>query len=68
MYGPAGAGDGLGEVLFELRTIGAQVRVTAIDARTHTEVVIVAPRTASQTDMKRIARAKLARAVAQKSG
>ena len=34
-----------GEVLFEFRQLGAQMRVAAIDAETGTEVVVIAPAT-----------------------
>lgn len=52
------------EVLFEFRAIGNQWRVTALDPKTGTEVVIVAPRNASREDIKKIAAAKLQRALA----
>ncbi len=48
-----------GEVYFEFTTIGPQVRVAALDARTGVEVVIIAPKTAPQSQMQQIAMAKL---------
>lgn len=56
------------EVLFEFRFVGQQVRVAAIDSATGTEVVIMAPRTASKLEMQRVASAKLRRALATSSG
>ncbi len=54
-------GDGLREVYFEFVSLGKQIRVAAIDPDTGTEVVIIAPASASQHDMQRIATAKLQR-------
>lgn len=48
-----------GEVLFEFRQLGAQMRVAAIHADTGTEVVVIAPATATQIQMKSLALAKL---------
>lgn len=48
-----------GEVYFEFTAIGPQVRVAALDARTGVEVVIIAPKTAAQSQMQQIAMAKL---------
>ena len=53
--------DGKGEVLFEFTRIGVQMRVSAIDPVTGTEVVIVAPATAPRSQMQQIAMAKLKR-------
>lgn len=58
----------VGEVLFEFRQLGAQIRVAAIDPVTGTEVVIMAPRSASRSDMRRVAIAKLRRRLAQEEG
>ncbi|MCB9993673.1 MAG: hypothetical protein H6873_08435 [Hyphomicrobiaceae bacterium] len=55
--------NGPEEVLFEFRAIGAQWRVTAIDPKSGKEVVLVAPRTASTEEIKKIAAAKLRRAL-----
>ena len=52
---------GQGEVLFEFTRIGAQQRVSAIDAATGTEVVIVAPANAPRSQVQQIAVAKLRR-------
>jgi hypothetical protein len=59
--GPGKPGSGKGEVYFEFTQIGGQMRVVAIDAGTGTEVVIVAPLTATQIQMQNIALAKLKR-------
>jgi hypothetical protein len=52
---------GPGDVYFEFTQIGNQMRVAAIDARTGTEVIIIAPVTASQIQMQNLALAKLKR-------
>jgi hypothetical protein len=57
--------SGPGEVYFEFTWIGSQMRVAAIDARTGTEVIIVAPVTATQIQMQNIALAKLRRRLEQ---
>ncbi len=56
------------EILFEFRPIGNQVRVAAIDPETGVEVIVIAPRNAAQSDMQRIATAKLLRQLAKESG
>ncbi|WP_404404424.1 DUF6898 family protein [Pelagibacterium halotolerans] len=53
------------ETLFEFRQVGQQVRVAAIDPETGVEVIIVAPATATETQMKSIALAKLKRKLEQ---
>jgi hypothetical protein len=50
-----------GEVFFEFTQLGQQMRVAAIDAATSTEVVIIAPVTATRIQMQNIALAKLKR-------
>ena len=63
--GPDRDGKGLsGEVLFEFKQLGAQMRVAAIDAATSIEVVIIAPLTATQVQMQNLALAKLKRRLA----
>jgi hypothetical protein len=59
--GPGRPGSGGNEVYFEFTQIGGQMRVAAIDGRTGTEVIIVAPLTATQIQMQNIALAKLKR-------
>lgn len=54
-----------GEVLFEFQQIGQQMRVAAIDGGTGTEVIIIAPLTASRAQMQQIAMAKLRRRMEQ---
>ena len=48
-----------GEVLFEFVQMGRQVRVAAIDPASGTEVVVIAPITASKGQMQQLALAKL---------
>lgn len=50
----------LHEVLFEMRRVGKVLRVTAIDARTGTEVIMVADPRQSQHAIKTLAARKLA--------
>ena len=54
-----------GEVLFEFTQLGGQMRVAAIDGRTGTEVIVIAPVTATQIQMQNIALAKLKRRLEQ---
>lgn len=61
---PQSDGDGMGEVLFEFIRVGGQLRVSAIDPTTGTEVVIVAPLTAPRSQVQQIALAKLRRKIA----
>ncbi|VAW25100.1 hypothetical protein MNBD_ALPHA11-2183 [hydrothermal vent metagenome] len=49
------------EIYFEFISMGKQIRVAAIDPDSGAEVVIIAPASASQLDMQRIATAKLIR-------
>ena len=53
--------QGPGEVLFEYVRVGAQMRVSAIDPKTGTEVVIVAPANAPRHQVQQVAMAKLRR-------
>jgi hypothetical protein len=48
-----------GEVYFEFIAIGAQVKVTAVDADTGVEVVVFGPAHAAAADLERLALAKL---------
>ncbi len=52
---------GRGEVYFEFRQIGVQMRVAAIDADSGTEVVVITPVSATQAQMQALALAKLRR-------
>ncbi|SDG70889.1 DUF6898 family protein [Pelagibacterium luteolum] len=61
------AGQGR-EVLFEFRQAGPQIRVAAIDVETGIEVVAIAPLTASETQMKNLALAKLRRRIEMDTG
>ncbi len=48
-----------GEIYFEFTAIGRNVKVSAIDAETGTEVSILGPVTASRADLQRLALQKL---------
>ena len=48
-----------GEVYFEFRRVGNAVRVTAVDADSGVEVVVMGPATASQTELQNLAHRKL---------
>ena len=48
-----------GEIYFEFTAIGRNVKVSAIDAATGTEVSIMGPVTASRADFQRLALQKL---------
>lgn len=51
----------IGQVLFEFKQVGGQMRVAAIHADSGVEVIVVAPTTATQTQMQQLAYAKLKR-------
>lgn len=51
------------QIYFEFVPIGAQIKVSAIDALTRTEVCIIAPRSALRKDMEMLALRKLQRAL-----
>jgi hypothetical protein len=53
------AADESREVYFEFTTIGASAKVVAIDATTGTEVTVIGPANAAQSDLKRLALGKL---------
>ena len=55
------------EVYFEYFVIGATVKVSAVDADTGIEVVIMGPRSTSRGELERIALQKLKRALDRKS-
>jgi hypothetical protein len=57
-----------GEVLFEFRQLGGQMRVAAIDAASGVEVVVIAPLSATRTQMQALALAKLRRRLGQGVG
>ncbi len=56
--------SGPSEVYFEFVQLGQQMRVAAIDARSGIEVVVIAPLSATQTQMQNLALAKLKRRLA----
>ena len=47
------------EVYFELTRLGSTVKVVAIDGTTGTEVAVMGPASAAQSDLERLALAKL---------
>jgi hypothetical protein len=63
-----GRGGKSSEVFFEFTQLGQQMRVAAIDAATSTEVVIIAPLTATRIQMQNLALAKLRRKLGDASG
>lgn len=56
------------EVLFEFHQAGPQVRVAAIDVESGIEIVVIAPATATQLQMKNLALAKLRRRLEAEEG
>ena len=56
------------EVLFEFTQIGQQMRVSAIDADTKIEVIVITPVTASRYQMQALAMSKLKRRLAEGEG
>lgn len=56
----------LPEILLEIRRIGKNLRVVAIDPNTKTEVTMIAPSYATRTVIKRNAARKLAYVIAKK--
>lgn len=69
MAGPGSRGSASpgSSVFFEFTQLGPQMRVAAIDEKTGTEVVVIAPVTATQIQMQNLALAKLKRRLAQDS-
>lgn len=57
-----------GEVYFEFQPVGQAMKVMAIDAATGTEVAIIGPLNASQSDLQEIALRKLRRRMAKDTG
>jgi hypothetical protein len=49
--------------IFEFQQIGHSVKVSAVDEATGVEVSIVGPATAMRSDLEKVARAKLTRAL-----
>ncbi|SFZ81336.1 hypothetical protein SAMN02983003_0443 [Devosia enhydra] len=60
-----GASDGPGKIYFEMRPMGAQLRVVAIDAATGIEVVVIAPIGAARSHIEAVATAKLRKRLAE---
>lgn len=54
-----GAGNARGEAYVEFKQVGQTMKVTAVDAETGTEVVIMGPVSASKNDLQRVAIQKL---------
>ena len=57
-----------GEVIIEMRPVGAVVRVAAVDVATGTEVIVFGPATASQRALEELAVAKLRRRLSTNRG
>jgi hypothetical protein len=57
------AGQSGRSIYFEFVPIGPQIKVSAIDSVTRTEVSVIVPRTAMRKDMERLALRKLQRAL-----
>ena len=55
----------LPEVLFEIRRLGKNLRVIAIDPETKTEVIMIAPINATKNQIKKNAARKLAYVIAK---
>ena len=55
------------EVYFEFTAIGGTVKVVAIDAATGTEVTVIGPANAAQSDLQRLALGKLKLKLARQS-
>ncbi|MGD9868377.1 MAG: serine hydroxymethyltransferase [Hyphomicrobiales bacterium] len=62
------AREGDGEIYVEFKQVGQIMRVTAIDAASGVEVVIMGPVSASQGDLQKVAVAKLRRRLGQEGG
>ena len=56
------------EVYFEFTAIGVSVKVVAIDAATGTEVSVMGPANAAQSDLERLALGKLKARLAREAG
>ncbi|MBS8258970.1 serine hydroxymethyltransferase [Roseibium polysiphoniae] len=52
-----------GEIYIEFHPVGQQVKVTAIDASTGIEVVVIGPSKAASADLKNLAVRKLLRRI-----
>jgi hypothetical protein len=57
-----------GEVLFEFKQLGQQMRVAALHVATNTEVVVITPSTATPLQMQTLALAKLKAKLAEGQG
>jgi hypothetical protein len=57
-----------GEVIIEMRPVGAVVRVAAVDVKTGIEVIVFGPATAPQRALEELAVAKLRRRLSTDRG
>lgn len=55
-------------IILEMTTIGASLKVTAVDEATGTEVSFVAPASTARADIERLAKSKLDYVLKRKSG
>jgi hypothetical protein len=68
MPGPDMPGaDRAGEIILEFQYMPHAVKVSAIDIASSTEVSIMGPRGASQSELERVARAKLSYVIAKRA-
>lgn len=61
------AGQSGRQIYFEFVPIGPQIKVSAIDSLTRTEVCVIVPRTTMRKDMEALALRKLQRALERQS-
>jgi hypothetical protein len=64
----AAKGPDPGEVIIEMRPVGAVVRVAAVDVATGTEVIVFGPASAPQRALEELAVAKLRRRLSTDRG
>lgn len=54
-----------GEIYLQFQQVGQAIKVTAVDAATGTEVVVMGPANASRTDLQKVAVRKLKAQIAK---
>ncbi len=60
--------SGQGEVYFEFHQVGRAMKVSAVDAATGIEVVVMGPASATQSDLQNIALRKLKARIEREQG
>jgi|APTNR8051073442_1049403.scaffolds.fasta_scaffold62925_1 alkyl hydroperoxide reductase subunit AhpF len=63
----ANGNEAFDEVLYEFRSVGAAVRVSAIDPKTNTEVIVIGSPAAGEAALCALARRKLQYVLAKRS-